>query len=128
MLDLRAIGTPLEPVRFPNGKEFAVRKMDEGAWRLFLENQQKPSDDTAKAMRSRIVPDAMQDDWDSLTTEHYEALLAYAGADRIAALQSLLKNVPAGEVAPPKPSRPSSPRTKGRTSAPKSGESLGGSL
>lgn len=103
LLDMVA---PLEPLIFPNGREFAVRPLDATEWEMLREVQTTNDSDKALALLQRVVPDAELADFATLGPSHVKALLEYAAGQIDLALIEL-KNSLGGAAAPPTP--PSSP-------------------
>ena len=78
MLDLLALATPLEPVKFPNGRVFEVRPLDAVGWEMMRTATESASDGDALALLTRCVPDATPDDMATLGIEDVQHLLLYA--------------------------------------------------
>lgn len=98
--------TPLEPVEFPNGREFAIRPLGPEEWEMLREVQRTSDGAKALELLARVVPDASAEDVASLGIEDVATLLTYA-ARQITKVLDNLKNSAGGAAATPTP--PSNP-------------------
>ena len=112
---------PLEPLEFPNGRELAVRRFDGDAMKLWRRSQEAPSDENAMALLRHLVPDATDEDWESLGGNwRFGVLIVGYARENVDQVAEELKNVDAGAVvAAAKAARPrrSSRTTKSTTSS-----------
>jgi hypothetical protein len=111
-LDLVALEAPLEPVRFPNGREFAVREFGPAEWELWQRIQAGETEHTATLIR-RCVPDATDADLDTLSPRMAAAIVGHA-QHKLEVVLAALGNAGGAETArntpPSAPSRtPSTP-------------------
>lgn len=89
MLDLVAIAAPLEPIRFPNGREFAARPLDAAGWELAREVQRTQDPEQALALLKRCVPDATDEDLASLGNADGLVIVKYCARQVDLAMEAL---------------------------------------
>lgn len=121
-LDLVALEAPLEPVRFPNGREFAVREFGPAEYELWQAAQAGSGKHTITLLR-RCVPDATDADIETLSPRMIAAVIAHA-QHKLELMLAALGNAPGG-AAPAPASPPSAPSATPSTPSPASRERSG---
>lgn len=127
ILDLLAAREPLPPVKFPNGKVFAVRESDGFVEQLLEDAAREPSRRKSGSKFEQawryLVPDAKPGDWACMTTQDYGRLLSHARRNVTKILEFAAesqKNGLAGIPESGRDTRPSSPTAASSTSSPES--------
>jgi hypothetical protein len=129
-LDLREYRKPLEDVVFPNGvthQPIPFGAVEYELWRTDVMRTTDPETFSAAVMRivRNCYPTVTDDDLLDLNADMMLSLAAYPG-EKIEQVRAILKNVAAGAQAtaavatPENDSPPSTPKTSGATSSPKS--------
>lgn len=116
-LDLVALEAPLEPVRFPNGHEFAVREFGPAEYELWSAIQAGQPELTVTLLQ-RCVPDATDADIETLSPRMIAAVIAHA-QHKLELMLAVLGNGQGGAAAAPA-SPPSAPSATPSTPSPAS--------
>lgn len=106
MLDLVARAKPLEPIRFPNGRELAARPLDADGWELVRAAQRNQDAASMLAAVKYVVPDATDDDLNVLGIEDFGAILTYAARQIVEALDTVGNSAGTGTTSTSPPSSP----------------------
>lgn len=122
-IDLVALEAPLEPVRFPNGKEFRVVEFGPAEYELW-QAVQGGDEAAAPELLRRCVPDAASEDLAILTPRMIAAIVGHA-MRKLDLVLAALGNVQGGAATAPAtpPSAPSatpstpSPASRGRSAS-----------
>ena len=106
-LDLAQFTKPLDPVTFTNGRTVAVRPFGPEEWELYRSIQKDPDDAKALDLIRRVLPDATDEDLETLTALQAGVVLEHAKGKIDLVLQLLGNSV--GATASPPPPSPTSP-------------------